>query len=93
MSSLNIRLATVKDAGVILRFVRELALYEREPDAVEATEEVLASQLAEERPPFECLIAELDQVPVGIALFFHTYSTWRAKRGIHLENQIGRAHV
>lgn len=86
MNPPSIRTATTKDAGTILRFVRELARYEREPDAVEATEEALASQLAEARPPFECLIAELDGAPVGMALFFHTYSTWRAKRGIHLED-------
>jgi len=81
-----IRFATADDAATILRFIRELAVYEHEPDAVEATEEVLAAQLAEERPPFECLIAELEGEPVGFALFFFTYSTWRARRGIHLED-------
>lgn len=83
---MRIRSATPRDADTILRFIRELAAYEREPDAVEASAEVIAAQLAEEAPPFECLIAELDGEPVGFALFFHTYSTWRARRGIHLED-------
>ena len=83
---MRIRFATPRDAETILRFIRELAAYEREPDAVEATVEVLAGQLAEDPPPFECLIAELEGEPVGFALFFGTYSTWRARRGIHLED-------
>ena len=83
---MRIRFATPDDAETILRFIRELAAYEREPDAVEATAAVIAAQLAEEPPPFECLIAELEDAPAGFALFFHTYSTWRARRGIHLED-------
>lgn len=84
--SVHVRPATPDDAVTILRFVRALAEYEREPDAVEATEDVLCAQLASERPPFECLIAELGGAPVGFAVFFATYSTWRATSGIHLED-------
>lgn len=87
---MEIRRATPDDATVLLRFVHELATYEREPDAVEVTEEVLRGQLGEASPPFECLIAE-DRIegrmePLGFALFFHTYSTWRGKRGVFLED-------
>jgi GNAT superfamily N-acetyltransferase len=81
-----IRFATPADAPTILRFIRELAEYEREPDAVEVTEAVLAAQLSEETPPFECLLAEEGSEPMGFALFFHTYSTWRGRRGLHLED-------
>ncbi|MBX3272489.1 MAG: GNAT family N-acetyltransferase [Sandaracinaceae bacterium] len=81
-----IRFATPADAATILALVRELAAYEREPDAVEATEATLAAQLAEPSPPFECLIAELDGEAAGFALFFHTYSTWRGRRGLWLED-------
>ncbi len=80
-----IRLAGPEDASTILRFIRELAAYEREPDAVEVDAQTLAAQLAEPSPPFECLIAEDDE-PVGFALFFSTYSTWRGRRGLHLED-------
>lgn len=83
---MRIRFATAEDAGTILEFIRDLAAYENEPDAVEASEELLAAQLSEAVPPFESLIAELGGAPVGFALFFHTYSTWRAARGIHLED-------
>ena len=84
--SLNIRSATPLDAELVLDFIRQLATYEREPDAVEATIEGLRAQLASERPPFECLIAELDSAAVGFALFFQSYSTWRGKPGIYLED-------
>lgn len=83
---MQIRFATPDDAATILRFIRELATYEREPDAVETTEPTLRAQLAEPTPPFECVIAERDGEPLGFALFFHTYSTWRGRRGIHLED-------
>jgi GNAT superfamily N-acetyltransferase len=82
---LIVRFATADDAATILRFVRELAEYEREPDAVESSVEILREQLSAEHPPFECLIAQ-DSEPLGFALFFSTYSTWRARRGIHLED-------
>lgn len=85
-AGLQVRGAEPDDAATILRFVRALAAYEREPDAVEATVPVLRAQLAMSPPPFECLIAELDGEPVGLALYFTTYSTWRAKTGIHLED-------
>lgn len=82
----SIRFATPDDAASILRFIRELAEYEREPDAVEVDEATLRQQLQSERPPFECLLA-LDQgAPVGFALFFPTYSTWRGKPGLWLED-------
>jgi GNAT superfamily N-acetyltransferase len=83
---LQIRAATAADAACILGFIRALAEYEREPDAVKVDAPTLARQLGEQPPPFECLIAELDREPVGFALFFHTYSTWRGKRGIWLED-------
>jgi GNAT superfamily N-acetyltransferase len=83
---LQIRAATVEDAACILGFIRALAEYEREPEAVEVDEATLARQLRERPPPFECLIAELAGRPVGFALFFHTYSTWRGKRGLWLED-------
>jgi len=83
---LAIRFAGPNDAATLLRFIRALAEYERMPDAVQADEPTLAAQLAMLPPPFECLIADVDGVPVGIALFFHSYSTWRAKRGLWLED-------
>jgi GNAT superfamily N-acetyltransferase len=83
---LAIRAAQAADAAVIHRFIVDLATYEREPDAVEVTVERLRAQMESTRPPFECLLAEDDGVPIGFALYFHNYSTWRGHAGIYLED-------
>lgn len=82
----TIRPATPADAALILRFIRALAKYEREPDAVEATEDDLLRHGFGESPYFQCLIAEHDGTPVGFALFFYDYSTWLGKPGLYLED-------
>ncbi len=83
---LHIRPATPGDAALIHRFIVELAIYEREPDAVRVSPAALAEQLSQPHPPFECLIGELAGEPVGFALFFQSYSTWRGAPGIYLED-------
>ena len=83
---LTLRAATPADAATVLELIRALAVYERQPDAVEVDAATLAAQLAAQPPPFECLLAELDGRTAGFALFFHTYSTWRGRRGIWLED-------
>ena len=67
---LSIRFATVQDAEQVVHFIRELAAYEREPEAVEVTPGILRAQMESADPPFECLLAELDGAAVGFALFF-----------------------
>lgn len=87
MGAVSLRQATSADAELIHRFILELARYEREPDSiVEATPGTLRAQLESERPPFECVLAHLDGAPAGFALFFHSYSTWKGKPGIYLED-------
>ena len=81
-----IRPAMPADVPVILRFVRELAAFEREPDAVRATEAMLAAALFGERPAAEAVLAETDGESVGFALFFHNFSTWEGRRGLYLED-------
>jgi GNAT superfamily N-acetyltransferase len=81
-----IRAATPADVPAILRFVRELATYEREPDAVEAQEVDLHAALFGERPAAEAVLAEVDGEAVGFALFFHNFSTWTGRRGLYLED-------
>lgn len=88
---LSIRFATPADVPAILNLVRLLAAYEREPDAVQATEADLLRDGFGEHPHFECLIAEERDgkgvlQPVGFALYFTSYSTWRGRPGIHLED-------
>ena len=82
----RIRSATPADVGTVLRFVRELAAFEREPDAVEATESMLSEALFGERPVAEAVIAEGPDGALGFALFFHNFSTWTGKRGLYLED-------
>ncbi|MBX7082538.1 MAG: GNAT family N-acetyltransferase [Nannocystaceae bacterium] len=86
MPPTRIRPATPDDAATIVALIRELAVYEREPDAVELTVPQLREQLAASTPPFECVLAEHDGDPVGFALFFHNYSTWRGRPGLYLED-------
>jgi GNAT superfamily N-acetyltransferase len=83
---LRIRPAQPEDAVLIHRFIRELAAYEREPDAVKATPDQIRTQLASARPPFECVIAEWNGEAAGMALFFPNYSTWRGQPGLYLED-------
>ncbi len=81
-----IRPAASADVATILRFVRDLAAFEREPDAVEATEAMLAKALFGAAPAAEAVIAEDDSGPLGFALFFHNFSTWTGRRGLYLED-------
>ena len=81
----HIRPATPADAALILSFIRHLAEYEREPHAIEMTEEQLLRDGFGDQRFFECLIAESGVQPAGFALFFPVYSTWKG-RSIHLED-------
>jgi len=84
--ALGIRFAGPPDAEAVHALICGLAHYERAPDAVEVTPDTLREQLACPRPPFECLLAEEDGVPCGFALFFQSYSTWRGRPGLWLED-------
>jgi GNAT superfamily N-acetyltransferase len=82
---LLIRAATVNDVPLLKRFVRELAEYEREPNAVVITEETLIKDGFGSQPKFRGLIAEWDGQAIGYALFFGFYSSWKGS-GIFLED-------
>jgi GNAT superfamily N-acetyltransferase len=90
MNSLNLRPATPADVPQILAFIRDLAAYEREPDAVHATQADLLRDGFGEIRRFECIIAELTDADTttaaGFALYFYNYSTWRGHAGIYLED-------
>ena len=81
-----IRPALAGDVPTILHFVRELAAFEREPDAVKATEEMLKNALFGPTPAAEAVVASRDGELVGFALFFHNFSTWTGRRGLYLED-------
>jgi len=86
MNALTIRPATPADVPTILRFIHELADYEREPDAVVATEADLLRDGWGATPRFTALIADYEGQPAGFALYFTSYSTWRGHHGIRLED-------
>lgn len=82
-----IRPAAPADVPVVLELVRELAAYEREPDAVEATEELLHAALFGPAPAAACHVAlGEDAEVVGFALWYVTFSTWKGRPGLWLED-------
>ena len=81
-----IRAARPADVPQILQFAKDLANFEREPDAVTATEADLHAGLFGPDPLVEALIAEIDGVAVGSAIFYRTFSTWTGKPGIWLDD-------
>jgi GNAT superfamily N-acetyltransferase len=81
-----IRPATAADVGQILAFIRALAAYEREPDAVTATEADLLRDGFGPNPFYHCLIAQHDGKPAGFAFYFFNYSTWMGRPGLYLED-------
>lgn len=83
---IEIRSACVGDIPLILGFIRELAEYERLEHEVSATEEDLRSALFGDRPYAEVILACSGGEPVGFALFFHNFSTFRGRPGIYLED-------
>ena len=86
MTEATIRRATAEDVGLILTLVRELALYEKEPDAVVAREEDYLRDGFGPQPKFHVLIAEADGVAVGFAFYFFGYSTWQGHSVLKLED-------
>jgi len=85
---LSIRKAGPKDVTTILSFIQQLAEYEREPQAVLATEKDLKRDGFGPNPKFHVLIAIWNREPVGMAFYFLNYSTWKGRSGIYLEDII-----
>lgn len=85
--TLAVRWATSGDAPAIVRFIRGLAEFEREPaSSVKVTEADIVRDGFGETPRFEALIADQDGSPVGFALFFMSYSTWEGTAGLYIED-------
>ncbi len=84
--NITIRAADADDAETIVGLIRELAEYERLLDEAKATPDDIRRNLFGDRPYAESLIAEAEGRPVGFALFFHTFSTFRGQPGIYLED-------
>ena len=85
MGTFSFRYAEETDAALILRFIRELADYEKMLNEVIATEELLKEWIFEKKKA-EVIFALEDGVEVGFALFFHNFSTFLGRAGIYLED-------
>mgnify|MGYP001463461548 CR=1 FL=1 len=87
MIKANIRKAVKSDAASILFLIRELAIFEKEPEAVIVTQAQIEKDGFGDRPLFECFIAEVAEKVVGMALYYQRYSTWKGPT-LHLEDLI-----
>jgi GNAT superfamily N-acetyltransferase len=83
---LKLQKATAKDIPLILSFIRELAEYERAPNAVYCTEKDLRRDGFGPKPKFRVIIARWSREPAGMAFFFYNYSTWQGRPGIFIED-------
>ena len=85
VTTLTFRFAERKDTALILRFIRDLARYEKMEDQVEATEDLLEEWIFDKQKA-EVLFAVTDGKEIGFALFFHNFSTFLGRAGIYLED-------
>ena len=86
MSTLTIRQARPDDCPLILQFIRDLALYERALDEVQATVPQLEALLFGENPRVYGVICEEDGEALGFALYFFNFSSWLGRLGLYLED-------
>ena len=84
--SLKLRKATIEDVDLILFFIKQLAIYEKEPEAAVATKDDIIRDGFGEKPYFHIVIAEWENKPAGFAFYFFNYSTWLGKPGLYLED-------
>ncbi len=84
--SITIRDAVASDAQTIYNFIMELAIYEKEPDAVVTTVEETKERIFNENSSVKALICEENGNAIGLAIYFYNYSTWLGKYGIYLED-------
>jgi len=82
-----IRVAEERDMSQVLQRIQDLAVYEKEPDAVKIDERTLKQYGTGENPLFTCFVAEDDGDILGIALVYFRFSTWVGK-SLHLEDLI-----
>lgn len=84
--SVLVRAARESDTALIFDLVRELAVYEKLGDTVDATPDAIAGALFGKEPRLFCDIAEWNGEAAGFALWFLNFSTFRGRHGIYLED-------
>jgi len=84
---MHIRKGTPEDMPAVLELIKELAAFEKEPEAVVVTADDLLRDGFGSNPLFHTFVAEVEGEIVGMALYYYRYSTWKGKT-IHLEDLI-----
>tara|TARA_Y100000768_G_C23881333_1_gene635399 strand:- start:76 stop:561 length:486 start_codon:yes stop_codon:yes gene_type:complete len=82
-----IRKAEKKDSLAILNLIKELALFEKEPESVKLKLSDIENDGFGTKPLFECIVAEINKRIIGMAIYYPRYSTWNGPT-IHLEDLI-----
>ena len=85
-AEVQIRPALADDAGLILHFIRELAIYEKAESSVQTDEAGIRASLFSADAKAQALICECGGQAIGYAVFFYNYSTWLGRNGIYLED-------
>ena len=83
---MKIRPAGQEEVGIVLQLIHDLAVYEKAPNEVEATEKELLETIFSSEPKVFCDLVEVDGEIAGMAIWFLNYSTWQGKHGIYLED-------
>ena len=83
---MKIRPAGQAEVGIVLQLIHDLAVYEKAPNEVEATEKKLLETIFASDPKVFCDLVEVDGEIAGMAIWFLNYSTWQGKHGIYLED-------
>lgn len=83
---MKIRPAQQDEVGIVLQLIHDLALYEKAPNEVEATEKELLETIFVDNPRVFCDVVDVDGEIAGMAIWFLNYSTWQGKHGIYLED-------
>lgn len=87
----TLRKARTEDCAAILELIHELAVYEKEPDAVKNTVQALEDHLFGPSPQvFAHVVEDAEGQLVAVAIWYLTYSTWEGRHGIHLEDLVVR---
>jgi len=83
---IRIRRAETKDCALVYGLIRDLAVYEKLLDQVDATEAMIGDALFDENPRAFCEIVSWNGEDAGFALWFYNFSTFRGKHGLFLED-------
>lgn len=86
MKKLEIIEAVAEDSHLILRFIKELAIYEKAEHEVTAKVEDIRESIFGENSTVKALICNLHDQPIGFAVYFYNYSTWQGRKGLYLED-------